>query len=68
MQKSVCLLQSCFWMPAITEILQQAFQIRSNCDYSDFFIVSKRDAEEQYENAEDMVHAIEIYLQRMETG
>jgi len=49
-----------------SKILQNAFQIRSNCDYSDFFIISKSDAEEQYSNAQDMINAITIYLQSLE--
>lgn len=45
-----------------SKILQRAFQIRNNCDYDDFFIVSKEDATEQYKNAVDMVQAIETYI------
>ena len=45
-----------------SKILQRAFQIRNNCDYDDFFLVSKKDAEEQYENAVDMLSIIENYL------
>lgn len=36
-----------------SKYLQQAFQIRNSCDYDDFFIVSRQDAEEQYERAVD---------------
>ena len=42
--------------------LQQAFQIRNSCDYDDFFIVSKQDAEEQYERAIEIVTSIEEYI------
>ena len=45
-----------------SDILQNAFQIRNNCDYNDFFIVSKEDAEEQYSRACDMYSAIQKYL------
>ena len=38
--------------------LQAAFQIRNNCDYSDFFIVSREDAEEQYQHALEMLKNI----------
>ena len=38
--------------------LQQAFQIRNSCDYDDFFIVSKPDAEEQYERAVEILEVI----------
>lgn len=47
-----------------SKILQRAFQIRNNCDYDDFFIVSKEDATEQYKNAVDMVQVIETYIKQ----
>ena len=47
-----------------SKILQRAFQIRNNCDYDDFFIVSKEDATEQYKNAVDLVQAIETYIKQ----
>lgn len=47
-----------------SKILQRAFQIRNNCDYDDFFIVSKEDATEQYKNAVDMVQTIETYIKQ----
>lgn len=39
-----------------------AFQIRNNCDYDDFFIVSRTDAIEQYEHAKELYEAVRIYL------
>lgn len=42
--------------------LQTAFQIRNSCDYDDFFIASKKDAEEQYDRAEEFFHIIQNYL------
>lgn len=45
-----------------SSILQNAFQIRNNCDYNDFFIVSRADALEQYERAKDMLAAIKAFL------
>ena len=45
-----------------SKILQGAFQIRNNCDYDDFFLVSKEDAQEQYENALEMYKVIFDYL------
>ena len=45
-----------------SSILQNAFQIRNNCDYNDFFIVSRADALEQYERAKDMLTAIKAFL------
>ena len=45
-----------------SKYLQQAFQIRNSCDYDDFFIVSKQDAEEQYERAVEIFSIIETYI------
>lgn len=47
-----------------SKYLQQAFQIRNSCDYDDFFIVSKQDAEEQYEKATEIVEVIEEYIRQ----
>ena len=45
-----------------SKYLQQAFQIRNSCDYDDFFIISKQDAEEQYERAAELLAIIEEYI------
>ncbi len=45
-----------------SKYLQSAFQIRNNCDYDDFFIASRQDAEEQYEKAVNMLRVIREYL------
>lgn len=42
--------------------LQAAFQIRNSCDYDDFFIASRLDAEEQYSRAEEFYKEIQNYL------
>ena len=42
--------------------LSQAFQIRNQADYEDFYIVSQSDATEQYERAWEFVNVIEAYL------
>lgn len=47
-----------------SKYLQNAFQVRNNCDYNDFYIVSKKDAEEQYNNAAEMIETIKDYLKR----
>ncbi len=36
---------------------------RNSCDYDDFFIVSKQDAEEQYQKAEEMLDVVKKYIQ-----
>lgn len=45
-----------------SKYISQAFQIRNNADYADFYIVSKTDAEEQYIKAEEFYEMIERYL------
>lgn len=45
-----------------SKYLQQAFQIRNSCDYDDFFIVSKQDAEEQYVRAKELLAVVEKYI------
>jgi Uncharacterized conserved protein related to C-terminal domain of eukaryotic chaperone, SACSIN len=45
-----------------SKYISQAFQIRNNTDYMDFFIVSLQDAKEQYERAEEFVKVIEEFL------
>ena len=45
-----------------SKYIRQAFQVRNNADYADFYIVSKADAEEQYEHAEDFYQMIRDYL------
>lgn len=43
--------------------LSQAFQIRNNTDYADFFVVSREEAEEQYQRAADFYLRIASYLE-----
>lgn len=45
-----------------SKYLSEAFQIRNNTDYADFFIVSARDANEQYEKATEFYKTIKMYL------
>ena len=47
-----------------SKYISQAFQIRNNTDYADFFIVSREDAKEQYERAEEFYAVIEAYLKK----
>ena len=45
-----------------SKYLSQAFQIRNNTDYADFYVVSKQDALEQYERADAFCKEIENYI------
>jgi Uncharacterized conserved protein related to C-terminal domain of eukaryotic chaperone, SACSIN len=51
-----------------SKYISQAFQIRNNTDYADFFLVSKQDAEEQYEKAREFLESVERYLQSEDAG
>ena len=46
-----------------SKYLRQAFQIRNQADYEDFYIVSQKDAMEQYEKADKFVKVVEAYLE-----
>ena len=45
-----------------SKYLQNAFQIRNVCDYDDFFIASKQEAELQLERATEFLQAVTSYL------
>lgn len=45
-----------------SSIVQEAFEVRQESDYEDFYVVSKEDAISQYENAKDFVNATKKYL------
>ena len=45
-----------------SKYISSAFQIRNNCDYDDFFIVSKEEAIEQYEHAYELYEAVKKFL------
>ena len=45
-----------------SKYISQAFQIRNNTDYADFFVVSFEDAREQADRAKEFLTAIEEFL------
>ncbi len=45
-----------------SKYLSEAFQVRNNCDYADFYLIVKEDAVEQCQRAEEFINAIEAYL------
>lgn len=44
------------------KIIDSAYRIREKCDYSDFFIVSKEEALEQYNKAIEFLKNVEMFL------
>lgn len=43
-------------------IIQNAFEVRQEADYEDFYVISKDDAEKQVENAEKFLNKIKEYI------
>jgi len=48
-----------------SEYVKEAFTIRTDSDYKDFYIVSKNDAEEQLDHAYQFINAIENYINQV---
>lgn len=48
----------------LSDIMTDAFQVRTDCDYNDYYIVSKAEVEEQVQNAAHFVTVISDYLNR----
>ncbi len=52
----------------LSDIIQDAFEIRTDCDYEDFYVVAKEDVEQQIQNADYFVNKIEEYLNTVIIG
>ncbi len=50
------------------KLIDSAYRIREKCDYSDFFIASKEDSENQINNAKEFITRVEQFLSRLEKG
>lgn len=46
-----------------SKYISQAFQIRNNSDYADFFLVSLQDAKEQYERAVEFLDVVGAFIE-----
>lgn len=46
-----------------SDIIKEAFDVRSNSDYDDYFIISKEEVEQQIVNAEMFYETIKSYLE-----
>lgn len=46
----------------IYKLIDSAYRIREKCDYSDFFIASKEDSENQICNAKEFIDRVEEFL------
>lgn len=47
-----------------SKIIQNAMEMREHADYEDFFMASKKDAEEQISRAEEFLGCVREYLER----
>ena len=47
---------------AFSDIIGKSQRIRTDCDYDEFYIVSKEEVEEQATNAEVFIKAVEKYI------
>lgn len=47
----------------LSDYIGKAFEIRNDCDYEDFVITSRQDAETQYIHAVEFYEAIKNYLE-----
>lgn len=48
----------------LSDIIKEAFDIRSDSDYDDYYVLSKKEVEEQIENAKMFFGVIKKYLER----
>ena len=48
-------------------IISSAFDVRGDSDYEDFYVVSKKQALQQIENAEMFLNAVEKYIEDLES-
>ena len=50
---------------SLSKYIGDAFKFRNDCDYEDFVIVSREEAETQYNNAVEFYKAVKNYLENL---
>ena len=50
----------------LSQIISSLFEIRSDSDYDDFFVISKNEVDEQIKNAELFLTSVRAYLAKVE--
>lgn len=50
----------------LSQIISSLFEIRSDSDYDDFFVISKDEVNEQIQNAEQFLTSVRLYLAEVE--
>ena len=48
-----------------SRIVQEAFEVRQESDYEDFYVISKEETIAQYENAKKFVTAVAEYIKSL---
>ena len=51
----------------LSDIIQDAFEIRTDCDYEDFYVVAKEDVARQIQDAEYFLAQIEEYIDKVQS-
>ena len=49
----------------LSKTISKAFEVRSNSDYNDYYVISKEDVAEQIDNARTFLSAVEKYIETM---
>lgn len=49
-------------LPSMSDIISEAFDIRSDSDYNDYFVISKKEVEEQISNAQYFYDRVEEHV------
>ena len=47
-----------------SDFLKKAFEVRGKSDYEDFYVISKKDVEEQIANAKKFYETVSRYLEK----
>lgn len=50
------------WQIEMADIIKFTFDVRSDSDYDDYYVISREDVLEQIENAEKFLEKIQVYL------
>ena len=48
-----------------SKLIRSAFDVRNDCDYNDFYVISKDDVAIQIENAKTFLAAVEAYIKSL---
>lgn len=48
----------------LSDIISELFQVRTESDYDDFYVISREEVKEQIKNAEYFLHKVEEFLEK----